>query len=82
MVKRLLAHYPRRGDVPESLAEDWVRILLDQPLLSIWECYEEQIRKATKWAPTAGEFLARVKVHANNISRTERALAASIGDDQ
>ena len=80
LVQRILAHSHKKT-VPDSLVEDWVRLLGDQPLASIWEIYERTIRSTEKWLPTVGQFLARVESHAEGVRSTAKKLTASIGGE-
>lgn len=66
IVQRLLALYPGKT-FPDSVAEDWVRVLKDMPLASIWEVYERTIRKPGQFAPAIGDFYTDVKTHADMV---------------
>ena len=70
IVKRLLAMYPtQRGEQPDSVAEDWVRVLQEYPIASVWAAYEKTIRKPGQFAPSLGDFLQTVRDHAAMVSR-------------
>ena len=75
IVQRLLALYPGKGDQPDSVAEDWVRILKDEPLASIWAAYEKIIRRPGAFAPSPGDFLAEVRLHASMVNRLRLSIA-------
>jgi hypothetical protein len=66
VVKRLLAHYSLK-EVPDSVAEDWLRHLQDQPFVAIWRSYERQITSPEAFAPKLGQFLEEVKKEAASI---------------
>jgi hypothetical protein len=66
IVQRLLALYPGKT-LPDSVAEDWVRVLKDQPLASVWAVYERTIRKPGSFAPSIGDFYSEVKNHADTV---------------
>lgn len=68
IVQRMLALYPQGKDRPDSVAEDWVRVLRDEPIASVWAAYEAQIRSTGQWAPSLGDFRARVLRHAHAVS--------------
>lgn len=69
IVKRLLAMYPQPKEMASTVAEDWVRVLAEQPLASIWAAYEKTIRKPGQFAPSLGDFLQTVRDHAAMVSR-------------
>jgi len=75
IVQRLLAVYPGKGDQPDSVAEDWVRILKDEPLASIWAAYEKTIRRPGTFAPSPGDFLAEVQKHAAMVNRLRLSIS-------
>lgn len=74
IIQRLLALYPSKGERPDSVAEDWVRVLMEEPLASIWAAYEKQIRKPGQWAPSLGDFLQSVRVHARTVNSVRKSL--------
>lgn len=74
IIERLLAVYPSKGDLADSVVEDWVRVLSDQPLASVWEAYERHIRRPGQWAPSIGDFLQTVKSHAASVARVRLSL--------
>lgn len=73
IVQRLLALYPGKT-LPDSVAEDWVRVLKDQPLASIWAVYERTIRRAGSFAPSVGDFYSEVKTHADTVQWLCRSI--------
>lgn len=78
IVERLLALYPGKGaNVADSVAEDWVRHLQKEPLASIWAAYEKTIVKPGTFAPSLGDFLARVQSHSNMVNRLRISLGAA-----
>lgn len=81
VVKRLLLNYwPAGKPVPQTVVQDWVRHLIDQPFASIFECYERQIRSTDDWAPRVGQFLEKVQRHSQQVKHIEDALRLSIAD--
>ena len=74
IVKRLLAMYPSKGDRPDSVAEDWVRVLMEHPVGSIWAAYEKHIRRPGQWAPSLGDFLQSVRLHAGTVNSVRLSL--------
>lgn len=74
IIDRLLALYPSQGAAPQSVKEDWVRVLKDQPIASVWEAYERTIRKPGQWAPSLGDFLRKVEQHAHSVNTVMIAL--------
>ena len=67
IVKRLLAHFPGYNTArPDSVAHDWVRMLTDMPIASIWACYEFAICRKGQFAPSLGDFLHDVRAHADS----------------
>lgn len=74
IVQRLLALYPSKGGRPDSVAEDWVRVLMEHPLASIWASYEKHIRKPGQWAPSLGDFLQSVQLHARTVNSVRASL--------
>ena len=73
IVQRLLALYPGKT-LPDSVAEDWVRVLSDQPLASIWAIYERTIRQPGAFAPSVGDFYSEVKAHAETVEWVRRSI--------
>lgn len=65
VIKRMLAHYSQK-DVPDTVAEDWLRHLQDKPFAAIWTAYERQITSNEAFAPKLGQFLESV----NGIARS------------
>ena len=65
VIKRMLAHYSQK-DVPDTVAEDWLRHLQDKPFAAIWTAYERQITSNDAFAPKLGQFLESV----NGIARS------------
>lgn len=61
----MLAHYSLK-DVPDTVAEDWLRHLQDKPFGAIWLAYEKQITSNEAFAPKLGQFLESV----NKTART------------
>ena len=59
VIKRMLAHYSGK-DVPDTVAEDWLRHLQDKSFGAIWLAYERQITSNDAFAPKLGQFLERV----------------------
>lgn len=78
IIQRLLAMYPRYREAPDSVAEDWIRHLVAQPLASIWACYDRRISSPGRNAPTLGDFLVEVKNHARLVESTGHRLAAAV----
>lgn len=81
IVQRMLALYPSK-DRPDSVAEDWVRVLKDLPLASIWAIYERTIRKPGAFAPSVGDFYSEVKQHAETVEWVRRAVAIEGGKNE
>ena len=80
VVRRLLAMYPtQRGDQPDSVAEDWVRVLKEEPIASIWAAYEKTIRTPGQFAPSLGDFLQSVRDHAGMVRRLKLSVMGEIG---
>jgi hypothetical protein len=73
IVQRLLALYPGKAP-PDSVAEDWVRVLKDQPLASVWHVYERTIRQPGQFAPSIGDFYSAVKAHAETVDWVRREI--------
>jgi hypothetical protein len=66
IVRRLLALFPvPREGMADSVPEDWVRVLMGQPLASVWACYEAAIRRRGRYAPSLGDFFQDVQSHAS-----------------
>ena len=77
MIERMLLHYwPAGKDVPVSVKQDWLRIMVEQPFASIVACYEKQIRSNDVFAPKVGQFLQAVQAHAGSIA----TLRAKLGE--
>lgn len=74
IVQRMLALYPSK-ERPDSVAEDWVRVLEDQPLASIWAVYERTIRQPGQFAPSIGDFFTEVKTHAETVEWVRNSVA-------
>lgn len=74
IIDRLLSLYPSRGEAPESVQEDWVRVLAEEPIASIWAAYEKFIRRPGQWAPSLGDFLSEVQRHAGTVNRVRLSL--------
>ena len=74
IVQRMLALYPSK-ERPDSVAEDWVRVLEDQPLASIWAIYERTIRQRGQFAPSVGDFFSEVKAHAETVEWLRKSIA-------
>ena len=74
IVQRMLALYPSK-ERPDSVAEDWVRVLQDQPLASIWAVYERTIRQPGQFAPSIGDFFTEVKNHAETVEWVRKSVA-------
>lgn len=74
IIQRMLALYPSKGDRPDSVAEDWVRVLMEFPLASIWAAYEKHIRQPGQWAPSLGDFLQSVRLHAGTVNSVRLSL--------
>ena len=74
IVQRMLALYPSK-ERPDSVAEDWVRVLQDQPLASIWAVYERTIRQPGQFAPSIGDFFSEVKTHAETVDWLCKSIA-------
>ena len=76
MIKRMLAHYSQK-DVPDTVAEDWLRHLQHEPFAAIWEAYDRQITSNETSAPRLGEFLesvrSRVRSYTINLEILERS---------
>ena len=82
IIQRLVAHDQRnwsgnkKFEMPDTVLEDWLRILQDKPLACIWWAYEEQIRTDSKWTPDSGQFLALVERHEIQVERMLKQLEA------
>jgi hypothetical protein len=75
IVQRLLSLYPGK-EFPDSVAEDWVRVLKELPLASIWAIYERTIRKPGAFAPSVGDFYSEAKTHAETVEWVRRSVAS------
>ena len=73
IVQRLLSLYPGK-ELPDSVAEDWVRVLKELPLASIWAIYERTIRKPGAFAPSIGDFYSEAKTHAETVEWVRRSV--------
>ena len=77
IVGRMLKNFPGADRLQEdSVAEDWVRVLQDEPLASIWVAYEKHIRKPGAFAPSIGDFLTTVKSHAATVNSVRISILA------
>lgn len=74
---RLLALYPSQGPRSESVVEDWVRKLISYPLASIWFAYDQCIEQPGRFAPSLGDFIQKVKSHANSVEIMRLKLVES-----
>lgn len=79
IVKRLLAMYPQPKEMAGTVAEDWVRVLAEQPIASIWAAYEKTIRKPGQFAPSLGDFLQSVCDHASMVRRLKLSIMGELG---
>jgi hypothetical protein len=80
IVKRMLALYPTpREGMADSVPEDWARVLMGQPLASIWGCYEAAIRRRGRYAPSLGDFFQDVQSHASVIDGVRRSVEGKRG---
>lgn len=68
IVARLMALYPLQGERPDSVVEDWVRKLQRFPLASIWVAYDRLIENPGRFAPSLGDFICQVKLHAKTTT--------------
>lgn len=73
VIKRMLAHYSGK-DVPDTVAEDWLRHLQDKPFGAIWTAYEKQITSNDAFAPKLGQFLESVNATARSFSADIRLI--------
>jgi hypothetical protein len=71
-----LAHYSLK-EVPDSVAEDWLRHLQDKPFVAIWRAYEKQITSPDAFAPKLGQFLELVNEKAAAIQTDLKFLLRS-----
>jgi len=74
IIDRLLSLYPSRGEAPESVQADWVRVLAEEPIASIWAAYEKFIRRRGQWAPSLVDFLSEVQRLAGTVNRVRLSL--------
>lgn len=75
IVKRMLALFPApREGMADSVPEDWARVLMGQPLASIWACYETAIRRRGRYAPSLGDFFQDVQSHASITHALKRSV--------
>lgn len=80
IVKRMLALYPvPREGMADSVPEDWARVLMGQPLASIWACYESAIRRRGRYAPSLGDFFQDVQSHASLTYAVKRSVQGKRG---
>lgn len=77
IIQRLFDMYPQ-STVKRNVAEDWVRVLADEPLGAIWMAYDHAIRQPGKWMPSLGDFLQEVRVQSRLIVRRRRAISTAI----
>jgi hypothetical protein len=76
IVERLLnAFGTRRAEnLPESAVEDWVRVLMEKPLLSVFVAYEDWIRRPVPFPPSPGQFLETVSIHEVGVEAIRGSL--------
>ena len=79
---RLLALYPAQGPRPESVVEDWCRKLVPYPVASIWCAYDRHIEQPGPFAPSLGDFLAKVKSHAKRVESVKKMLKDAIANEE
>jgi len=76
----LIAYVPPGKDVPEDAVRAWLYVLEGQPLASIIECARIQIKSPDDWAPKPGQFLAKVRSHADGLKHMQRKLEETLPD--
>jgi len=74
IIQRLVNLYPMAGDSPKSVVEDWVRKCQDFPLASVWCAYDAMIEEPGRFRPSLGDFLVKVKLHANGIESIKQSI--------
>ena len=74
----LIAYVPPGRDLHEDAVQAWLYALEGQPLAAIVECARRQIKSTDEWPPKPGQFLARVKSYAEDISRVQKQLEAQL----
>ena len=74
VIDRLLAHWHQSKKKPDSLAEDWVRSLVDKPFVAIWNAYEAVMREKREFPPSLGLFLDAVQTQQNCIDRVRKSI--------
>lgn len=79
IVSRLLDLYPSQGERSDSVVEDWVRKLQAYPIASIWAAYDRLIEQPGKFAPSLGDFIVKVKTHANTVSNIKLSIMEGQG---
>ena len=81
LLKRMFALYPATQNANESVAQDWLRVLVEQPLASIFHAYEKTIREERDFAPSLGVFLAKVDEHSKRIKVRLKMLTEAIENE-
>lgn len=79
MLKQMLiAYIPPGKDIHEDAVKAWLFVLEGQPLASIIECARAQLKSPDEWAPKPGQFLAKVKSHADGLKHMQRRLEETL----
>lgn len=81
LLDRMFALYPATSHAGKSVAQDWLRVLVEQPLASIFHAYEKTIREERDFAPSLGVFLAKVDEHSKRIKSRIAILQEAIDNE-
>lgn len=74
----LIVYFPSGKDMHEDAVAAWLYVLDGQPYASIAECARRQLKSPDAFAPKPGQFLQRVKAHADDLARMQAQLEASL----
>ena len=82
LLERMFALYPATSKAGKSVAQDWLRVLTEQPLASVFHAYEKTIREERDFAPSLGVFLAKVDEHSKRIKTRLKILNEAIENEK
>lgn len=82
LLDRMFALYPATSKASKTVAQDWLRVLIEQPLASIFHAYEKTIREERDFAPSLGVFLAKVDEHSKRIKTRIKILKEAIENEK
>ena len=82
LLERMFALYPATSKAGKSVAQDWLRVLTEQPLASVFYAYEKTIREERDFAPSLGVFLAKVDEHSKRIKARLSILNEAIQNEK